>query len=308
MLISPGKFIGFRRIANDDGVLQMLALDQRQSLFKLLQEQEKDEEKQKTAIKNIKKNILKTLSEHVSAVLVDGEYAAPELFQYVHPKTGIILSIEKSGYVEEGQNRLNKLFRSDAVEVAKKWGCDAVKLLIYWNNNVPIKVKEIQEQLVKNVGEKTKEFDILFILEIVTYGKLKGKKELILSGLKNFSSEEYGVDLFKIEPFTESISTNEIFEATSGKPWVILSGGADIKNFLPVLEKNQSLGASGFLVGRVIWKNAVKYFYEDEKMEFYLKTSGIKYLSWIKEKSKYAMPWFMTPFFNGFEQIRIIKD
>lgn len=308
MEYSPGKFMGFRRISNNDGIFQMLALDQRQSLFKLLKEYGLDRKKQEDAIKKIKKTILKTLSQYASAVLVDGEYAFPDFLSYIHPNTGIILSIEKSGYTEVADGRVNELFREDAIELAKKWGCDAIKLLIYWNDDADEKIKNAQKKFVKKVGGQAKDLDLLFILEIVTYGVSKGQKKAILSAIKNFSSEGYGVDLFKIEPFIESVNASEVFEASLGKPWVVLSGGVEINRFLPILENNVLSGASGFLVGRVVWKNIIKYFNNEEKMEFYLKNTGLNYLSWLKEKSKYSLPWYMTPYFGGYEQINIRRS
>jgi len=304
--ISPGKLRGLQRLAEENGRLYMLALDQRNSLRRMLKDH--GVEPADAKMKEIKLNILKTLSKHVSAVLVDGEYALPEGFKFVHPRTSVILALEKSGYVVDEKNpqdRKSMLFREDAVEMAKRWGCDAVKLLIYWSDAAGQEAKGHQKELVKRVGEETKKWDIPFILEILTYGKNKGGTEAILSAMNVFKEEEYGVDLFKIEAFRERLSPDRIVNASGGKPWVILSGGIDVKDFLSLVSLNCKLGSSGFLAGRVVWKGVVRVAQSAERMELFLRTSGRTVIQWLKKAGSFAIPWYMCPYFGGFEQIEV---
>jgi len=304
--ISSGKLRGLQRLADENGNFYMLALDQRNSLQRMLKD--RGIEPTYSKIKEIKFNILKTLSKHVSAVLVDGEYALPEGFKFVHPRTGVIFALEKSGYVVDENNpqdRKNILFREDAVEVAKRWGCDAVKLLIYWSDEAGQEAKRHQMELVKRVGEEAKKWDIPFILEILTYGKNKGSSDAVLSAMNVFKREEYGVDLFKIEAFREELPPDRITEASGGKPWVILSGGADVKDFLPLVTLNCKLGSSGFLAGRVVWKDVVEVAQSAEQMELFLRTSGRAIIRWLKKAGSSAIPWYMCPYFEGFERIEV---
>ncbi len=301
-VLSSGKFRGISRISDDFGTFQMIALDQRNSLRKMLISifgDYKDED-----LVEVKSGILRALSRHASAVLVDGEYALPSAMKEIYPRTGVILSLEKSGYT--GEEKLGEMFREDAVEVGKKWGVDAVKLLIYWSSSSSESAKDHQRSLVRKVGERAKELDLPFILEILTFGDKKGKTSEILSAMKEFSGEDYGVDLYKIEPFTESVERDLVFEASGGKPFVILSGGMDIDRFLNILELNVSIGASGFLAGRVIWKDCVKSARNQKKLLTCLERKAFRNLSLMKSIAKSALPWYETPWFGGFENLEVI--
>ena len=49
--------------------------------------------------------------------------------------------------------RRNELLYDGIVEDAKRWGCDAIKLLIYWNDEVSENTIEHQRELAQTVGE-----------------------------------------------------------------------------------------------------------------------------------------------------------
>lgn len=310
MNISVGKFKGFMRISNDLGQFQMLALDQRNSLKKMIKEQ-------KSVVKTsdvvaVKRAILKNLSERVTAVLVDGEYGFPENLKYLSHHTGIILSAEKSGYVanQKTEGRLNTLYRGDVVEFAKKIGTDAVKLLIYWSEDLPEEIRNHQMELVEQVGQSCANQEMLFILEILTYNVEKEEKATdILKAMKIFSSEKYSIDLFKVEPIVttpkSNITRESVWEASNGKPWVILSGGMDVEKFKDIVRWNCQIGASGFLAGRVVWKKAPLYINNFELMDLHLKSTGLYNLEILKANTIDAVPFFKTPYFNGIESINL---
>ncbi|MEM0054327.1 MAG: tagatose 1,6-diphosphate aldolase [Nitrososphaeria archaeon] len=311
MKLGVGKFRGFKRISNTLGQFQMLALDQRGSLNKMLSQfKGKIEPKD---LSTVKKEILKSLSDKVTAVLIDGEYGFPDNLKYIYNQTGVILSLEKSGYKETDDStkgRISEIYRKDAVTYAKKSGVDAIKLLIYWSDNASDKTKEQQRQLVEIVGHQCFEEDILYILEILTYDSKNGKRESILNAMKIFSENIYNVDLFKVEPIlTEphfDISPNEIYEHSNGKPWVILSGGMDVEQFKEILKWNCQLGSSGFLAGRVIWKGAPAYINDLDSMQLHLNTSGTYNLEVLKINASDAVPFFKTPYFGGLENIQLV--
>ena len=310
MKIGVGKFKGFMRISNDLGQFQMLALDQRNSLQKMINAQKGTVED--SDLVSVKRSILKTLSDKVSAVLVDGEYGFPSNLKYVSHKTGIILSAEKSGYVtdEKSSSRLSKLYREDVGVFAKKSGMDAVKLLVYWSDNASKEAKAHQMKIVEELGQVCLEEDILYILEILTYDVNNSDKEkAILNAMKVFSDERYKVDMFKVEPIVREAPFNlkreDVYDFSNGKPWVILSGGMDVEDFKDILKWNCQLGASGFLAGRVIWKEAPKYVLNPELMDLHLKNTGIYNLELLKLNAAQATPFFKAPCFGGMENLEL---
>ncbi len=310
MKIGVGKFKGFMRISNDLGQFQMLALDQRNSLQKMINAQKGTVED--SDLVSVKRSILKTLSDKVSAVLVDGEYGFPSNLKYVSHKTGIILSAEKSGYVtdEKSSSRLSKLYREDVGVFAKKSGMDAVKLLVYWSDNASKEAKAHQMKIVEELGQVCLEEDILYILEILTYDVNNSDKEkAILNAMKVFSDERYKVDMFKVEPIVREAPFNlkreDVYDFSNGKPWVILSGGMDVEDFKDILKWNCQIGASGFLAGRVIWKEAPKYVLNPELMDLHLKNTGIYNLELLKLNAAQATPFFKAPCFGGMENLEL---
>ncbi len=311
MNIGVGKFRGFMRITNDLGQFQMLALDQRNSLKKMITEH-KGSVNESDLVK-VKRSILKSLSDKVTAVLVDGEYGFPDNLMYVSHRTGIILSVEKSGYVVDEKNskdRLSVLYRENVIRFAKKNGMDAVKLLVYWSDNASEETKEHQMKMVEELGQLCVEQDILYILEIITYNVENGEKsKSILKAMKVFSTERYKVDLFKIEPIVKmpnfDLAREDIYEFSNGKPWVILSGGMDAEIFKNVVKWNCQLGASGFLAGRVIWKGAPSYIDDSELMDLHLNSTALYNLELLKTNAAEATPFFRTPYFKGLEGVKL---
>lgn len=312
MKIGIGKFRGFMKISNEFGQFQMLALDQRNSLEKMIITQKGSVEDSDLA--SVKRSILKILSDKVTAVLIDGEYGFPSNLKYISNKTGIILSAEKSGYVVDEKrtsDRLSQVYREDVGTFAKKIGMDAVKLLIYWSDDVSQETKNHQLKIVEELGQVCAEEDILYILEIITYGVSDSEKEKsILNAMKLFGDERYKVDLFKVEPIVREqgfdLKREDVFEFSNGKPWVILSGGMDVEKFKDIVRRNCQIGASGFLAGRVIWKGAPKYIEEPELMDLHLKNTGIYNLELLKLNASEATPFFKAPYFGGMENIELI--
>lgn len=311
MNIGAGKFKGFMRLTNNLGQFQMLALDQRNSLKKMITEQKGFVDD--SDLVRVKRSILKSLSDKVTSVLVDGEYGFPENLKYISHRTGIILSAEESGYVFDEKNpsgRLSKLYREDVCEFAKRNGMDAVKLLIYWSENVSKETKEHQMKMVEELGQICVDQDILYILEILTYNVKEGEDaRSILRAIKTFSKEKYRVDLFKVEPIVKrpnfDLKREDVYEFSNGKPWVILSGGMDVEKFKDIVKWNCQVGASGFLAGRVIWKGAPSYVDAPELMDLHLKSTALYNLELLKSSAAEATPFFKTPYFKGLENIKI---
>ncbi len=310
MKIKSGKYRGFVRISNEMGQFQMLALDQRNSVEKMVKDVKGNVNPEDLV--RIKRSILKNLSDKVTAVLVDGEYGFPQNLKYIPRNSGIILSAEKSGYSTDPSHpgdRLSSLYRNGVASLAKDAGLDAVKLLVYWSENSSESTKSHQMKLVEELGKECEKSDILYILEILTYNVNGDRSDAILKALEIFSEEKYGVDLFKIEPIvtdTVNLKRDDIYKATRGKPWVVLSEGMDAEKFAEVLELNCNLGASGFLAGRAIWKKVVSGVDDTEKMDLHLKHTGTYNLNLIKHSSEKSVPFFNVPYFNGVENIEII--
>lgn len=305
MNLTPGKYIGLVRLTNEIGQFMMLALDQRGSLQKMISGVKGNWKPED--LREVKSSILKNLSEHATAVLFDTEFGFPENIIHIPRNTGIILAAERSGYVTDDsapEERLTELVSQDITGRIKNAGADALKLLVYWSENSSEKTKKHQKNIVRQTGMDCRKEDIPYILEIITYNISTDKKtRSILHAMSTFSGEEYGVDVFKVEPIAKSrahnLTSSEVYEVSGGKPWVILSGGMPANEFKDLVRYNCELGASGFLAGRVVWKKSVDFIENPANMELFLKGTGYYYLSLLKTNALSAVPFHCTPLFNS---------
>src|SRR5262249_62055641 len=94
-------------------------------------------------------------------------------------------------------------------------------------------------------------------------------------------------------------------EDAAAVPWVILSAGVEIKEFIVNVELATEAGCSGFLCGRAIWKEAVSRYPNLDEMEDYLLEDGAINFLRCNAAAEKALPWFDHRKFNGIENIAV---
>lgn len=284
--LSTGKFLGLQRIATRNGGISVLALDHRNNLKTAINPDHPDEVS-KIEISRFKVAVTKTLSPYASAILLDPEVGAFQTIaeQSIHKSSGLIIALEESGYSGDHQARESKLLSDWSIQKSKLIGADAVKLLVYYHPQSP-KARMI-EDLVENVAEQCNHWDILFMVEPLTYSinprekKLTGKirREVILETAQRLSS--FGGDILKAE---FPIDINEYPEESSWAaacrdltniveiPWILLSASVDFETYMRQVVVACTEGSAGIAVGRAVWKEAVNSELEDR--DKFLNNSG----------------------------------
>ena len=347
--LTPGKLKGLIKLADSEGKFRMLAIDQRGSLQSMLAKAagKNKEEIGYNDMALAKRLVTEYLSPYFSATLMDPQFGVSESLKYLYRHSALLIAREKSGTESAGYKNNEKktvLLNEWNIEKIKRAGADAAKLLLYYRTNNTEGVKESQENIVKKVGEECKKYDLPFVLEPVGYAfkddepstdspEFASKKpEIVLNIAKEFSKEEYGVDILKLEfpvnlkfveefhngyfdgkqrkaVYTLKDAENACYEITkiSRVPWVILSAGVDMEEFIYNVEIASKEGASGFLAGRAVWKNFTKYFPNESDMAAWLKTSGVANYYRLYEASKKAVPFYEHRQFGSFVGISI-KD
>ncbi len=330
MQLSAGKWRRLKSLTDEQGRFKMLAVDQRGSLRRALSQAVNRPPNQipPEALTEVKRLITKVLAPHATAVLTDPEYGYPASLEHWPPRCGLLLASEGTSYERaKGKGRRSRLLENWSVEKAQRAGADAVKLLIYYHPEASRDVRLHQQQLVQCVGEECASFDMPFLLEIVIY-PLEGsgpdsaefarqKPELVIRSAQEFSQPHYRVDLLKLEfpadlkwarefsqgafdgkerPSVYTLKEVRDFCAqlneASGVPWVILSAGVDIEEFLMQLDLAVEAGSSGFLCGRTLWKGSLAYYPNYDKMEEWLHTQGVYNLLRANAHAARALPWF----------------
>jgi len=85
-------------------------------------------------------------------------------------------------------------------------------------------------------------------------------------------------------------------------PWVVLSAGADFDVFRGLVERACQGGASGFLAGRAIWKDAFREKSLEAQMA-YIRTQGVKNFQALADLAhRYARPWW--DFYGGKDKVQ----
>lgn len=321
MEISAGKLRGIRRLADSDGRFKMVAVDQRPPMLKALAPKLAPRAPAYEDLAVIKTLLVKTLMRHGSAILIDPDYGFTAAESVIPPSKGMLITLEDFNFIDTPGGRKTNLMNGWSVAKVKRMGADGVKLLLWYRPDASADVVAHQKNLVRSVGKACCEYDIPFLLELLVY-PFKGADghttdytedrakypELVLQSLKDFASEEYGVDIYKLEsPILASDlpdpnasdpavkKTQGVFDEMASmidKPWVMLSAGASMDVFRRVLTFAYRAKANGYLAGRAIWWPAFGSYPDMPAMERGLDGEASRYMQEINALTvAHARPW-----------------
>jgi len=307
--LTIGKIRGLQQIANPDGIFTMCAMDHRGSLRSMIDEESPGEVNYAEMVER-KLELCSCLAEYASAVLLDPIFGAAQcLSRGVLPKsTGLLVSIEASGYSGEKERRLTELLDGWSVEKIKRMGASAVKILVHYRPDLK-QLASKQLDMVNMVARECIEYDLPLLVEPTSYpvgneinnpqefADLKGK--LVIETARDITAlpidvlkAEFPADPYYKKDESELTELCHQLDAVSQVPWIILSAGVDFEAFYRQVEIACRAGASGFLGGRAIWQEAMDIDEARERIR-YLSTVGADRLKRLTEiASKYAVPWY----------------
>jgi len=306
--LTIGKMRGLREIATPEGLMTILALDQRGSIVPALG-LSPDDPALYQKLRDFKMMVLHYLLPAASAVLLDPQYAAAEAVACgaVPGHKGLIVTLEKSGYVGEATARRNQVLPGWSLAKVKRMGASAAKLLCEYNPEVAGASAD-QDRLVAGLVDEARAADLPLLVEPVVYSDRADvpkqsaefaarRPALVIETARRIGA--LGVDVLKVEfPHDAKFNHDERawakacaeLNAVAPVPWVLLSAGVDYPVFRDQVEAACKQGASGFVAGRAIWKGSLPLA-EDERERF-LRTAGadrMAELAGIVEA--YGRPW-----------------
>lgn len=307
--LSIGKFRGLEQISTADGIFIICAMDHRESL-KLMLDEEAPEKVDYQEMVEHKLELCQTLAPYASGVLLDPNYGVAQcIVANVLPgNTGLLVSIEDTGYIGSEEERLNTLLESWSVEKIKRLGASAVKILVFYRPDLT-SVAAKQLTTIRKVAEDCLKYDIPFLVEPKSYPTVKDKSEptqfalkkpeLVIETARQITTMP--IDVLKAEfPADLKYETDEgklveicrQLDEASSVPWVILSAGVDYEIFCKEVEIACRAGASGFLAGRAIWQEAIHLKDSSQRVR-YLETVAVDRLKRLADiATKYATPWY----------------
>jgi len=335
-VVTNGKFEGLTHISNLQGQFAIVATDQRDDLRKLINPQN-PEEVTSEELKTVKKALIRNLAGKkspgkASGILVDAIYSRERRFLEscnLRADIGLLMGIEASEYGPKGQTApetsvFGGLEADEAVRRVKMWGAAAVKLMVYYHPSGP--TRRHQESVVRAVGRACERNDIPFLLEPLSHhlevGPSKNmdakkfaeiKPGIVIETARELSKPEYGADVLKAEypldvRFAEELGQDPSdacreLDETCQIPWVVLSAGVDFDEFVEALKHSVENGASGFLCGRAIWKEAVA----SPDMEGVLLETGVRRLNRLVEMvERRGRPWYKK-YVSSISEIDVIR-
>lgn len=198
----------------------------------------------------------------------------------ISSQSGLLAPIEVTDYRIHPSQRTINFIPDWSVEKIKRVGGDGVKLLLPYHPNAESAADKID--VVKRIVDECGRFDIPFFLEPIAYSLTAGKSlasaelhDIVIEMAHCFSS--LGVDVLKMQfPVdAKEIPDHETWldacralnAACNNVPWALLSGGVDYATFLKQAEIACIAGASGVIVGRAVWSEAVE-LQNDRRAEF----------------------------------------
>ncbi len=321
MDLTPGKLWGLRRMADENGIFKMTAVDQRPPIKGPIAAHLGVEHAPWEEVARFKRLLVETLQARSTAMLLDPHYAIPHAIDALSPAKGLIVTLEDSQFVETPGGRLSSDIDDWSVAKIKRMGGDAVKVLAWYRPDAAPEGKRAQQDYVKRIGEECARHDIPFLFELLVYPlaadahqtreyvEMKGKKaDHVLASVEEFARPEYGVDVFKLESPVNaadadgSAEVQAVFDEMgrlAGRPWVMLSAGAGKAEFRKVLEHAFAAGASGFLAGRAIWLDAFKAYPDWQAIRDGLTGAAADYLDEISALAEArASNWAAHPVYG----------
>lgn len=314
MQLTPGKLMGMRRMADENGLFKMVAADQRPPIKDPIAKKLGLPEAPWSEVARFKMEIVRQLQGPSSAVLLDPHYGIPVAFDVLGGNKGLVVTLEDSVFKESNEGRFSANIDEWSVGKIKRLGGDAVKVLAWYRPDASPENVAFQKDYVKRIGDECARFDIPFLLELLLY-PLAGEKaasrgyvemkakasDQVLASVEEFARPEYGVDMFKLESplnadaIDGSSNVQALFDEMgrlAGRPWVMLSAGAGKDSFRDILSHAFKAGASGFLAGRAIWQDAFAAYPDWNQVVEGLADGGLGYLEEIsKLADATAHPW-----------------
>lgn len=261
---STGSKTGLSAIADEDGVFAIIAMDQRNTLRRMFEAAGRPAEL--SDLRTAKVDVARALTPLASAMLLDATIGVPAVTEAdaVAVTCGLLVAAEpeKRG-TWNGEPRTHRDPQQNAAWV-RGMGGDAVKFLTQLRPGRPAGEPDLAAEVmdvVRAVVADCREQGVPSVIENLIY-PLPGeqlsaaqREDLIVEAAAMIA--ETGADLVKLEYPGSAKGARRVAEAVGG-PWAVLSAGVGFEEFQNVLRVScDEGGASGFIAGRSIWKEAV---------------------------------------------------
>ncbi len=270
------------------GHFAILAIDHRGNLRSSL-DQQAERALTDPEFRQFKYDVMRHMLPAATAVLTDPDFGFGALLDPAmgtDALKGLLMPLEVTDYSIHASQRQTEFIDGWSVEKLKRVGAAGVKLLLYYHPDAPNAAH--QRDLVSRIVADCQKYDVSFFLEPITYSlnpdvPLPNNElhQIVAANARTFS--DLGIDILKTEfPLDTRIEPDESvwrsalqeLNAASRVPWTILSAGVEYPIFRRQAELACQAGASGVIVGRAVWAEAV--LLQGEVREQFLSTTALQ--------------------------------
>ncbi len=286
-------------IASPDGTFAVVAMDQRNTLRRMyaavgIDDPAVDE------LTAIKADVVEALAPAASAFLLDPTFGVPALDQVDRSAGfGVLVAAEPESRLSwQGEPRAS-LDPGQNAEWVRAQGGSALKFLIQVRADRPVVAggPDLTAEALDVIGQviaDCREAGVPSVIENLIY-PLPGedltperRADAIIEAAR--ALDDLGPDLLKLEYPGDPATCRRLGEAIRS-PWAVLSAGVDFDVFTDVLRVScDEGGASGFIAGRAVWKDAVGM--APAERQAYLADEGLRRLEGcVAAIDGRARPW-----------------
>jgi tagatose-1,6-bisphosphate aldolase len=270
-IIDPGKLRSFQRVTSSDGYFLICALDHLSDFQELLDSDVSRVTYQQTG--QAKNELIRTLADQCSAFLLDARYGLAQAIasRALPGSVGLMASVEDEDYKPTTATRTTRFRENWGTRQMKMLGVDVCKLL--WFFRPDSSVADHQREVVRGLVEECAALSLPLVVEPIWYSlegedsKSEAWRERRVEGIIESAREAsaLGTDMLKVEfpgyvdsdaGKAKALEACRQLDAAINVPWVILSAGVNYDSFKTQVEIACNAGASGFLAGRSIWRDA----------------------------------------------------
>jgi tagatose 1,6-diphosphate aldolase len=286
-MTTMGKYRHLSQCATEAGHFFVLAIDHRGNLISELNKSAaaplSDDD-----FAGFKQTVIGTLIDEASGVLTDPAYGLGiGIAQRVIPgRIGILAPIEVTDYdVTPSQRQVNFIPHWSIAKI-KQMGGSGVKLLLPYHPDAHD--SSAKHKVVERIVEKCRTYDIPFYLEPIPFS-LDATRRLTSVELTQITVHmarlfsHMGADVLKLQfPLDPEQTPDEsqwrkacdAVNLACSVPWALLSAGVSYDVFVRQARIACESGASGLIVGRALWNEAVTL--QGEARLNFLRTTGIQ--------------------------------
>ncbi|MGI8574366.1 MAG: tagatose 1,6-diphosphate aldolase [Egibacteraceae bacterium] len=274
-VLTPGKARRLAQMSTREGIFTILAADHRDSLRAVLAPEDPESVTPSTMTRT-KLALLEALAHEASGVMLEPEFNAAQAIgtRALPGSVGFMCALEAQGYLGDPEAWQTSLLDGWSVEKAARLGASGIKLLVLYRPDAG-RVTELQDQMISAVIAECARYDVPLFLEPFGYTVKPGlspdsseyaakRRSIVVETVRRLGA--LGPEVLKVQFPVDTRHEEDRgawrdacaeLDAASPAPWALLSGGDPYELFREQLQVACRAGASGFMVGRALWGEAV---------------------------------------------------